>query len=70
MAEQSGFFDSIGHDRVYASGWLASYVAAIISNGVYNLELAVIANDNMSVKVQEGRAWINGYFIKILEIIT
>lgn len=64
MAEQSGFFDSIDNDRVYASNWLAGYIAAIISNGVYNLELAVIANDNMSVKVEPGRAWINGYFYK------
>lgn len=62
MAQKSGFFTSSSGDRKYGSDWLAQYIAAIISNGVYTTELTVSGgNGNMSVTVGAGRAWINGY---------
>ena len=61
MAENSGFFASVGGDRKYNADFLARWIASIISNGVYNGELAVAAGDHMQVIVPAGRAWINGY---------
>lgn len=62
MAQKSGFFTSSSGDRKYGSDWLAQYIAAIISNGVYTTELTASGdNGNMSVTVGAGRAWINGY---------
>ena len=62
MAENSGFFASVGGDRQYTTDFLADWVKSFISNGVYNGELAVTAGDGMTVKIPAGRAWINGYY--------
>ena len=62
MAENSGFFASVGGDRKYNMDFLARWVASFISNGTYNDELAVTADGSgMSVTLPAGRAWINGY---------
>lgn len=61
MAENSGFFASVGGDRKYDMSFLARWIASIISNGVYDGELAVTAGDGMAVTLPAGRAWINGY---------
>lgn len=64
MAERSGFFPYVAGDAnsEYDSAWLAQYIAAIISNGTYNGDLAVTADGSaMSVTLPSGRAWINGY---------
>ena len=62
MAENSGFFASVGGDRKYNADFLARWIASIISNGVYNGELAVTADGSgMTVTIPAGRAWINGY---------
>jgi hypothetical protein len=62
MAETSGFFPDVSGDREYTSDWLAKYIAAFISNGVYKSELAVTADGSaMAVTLPAGRAWINGY---------
>jgi hypothetical protein len=62
MAQKSGFFTSSGGDRKYGAAWLAQYLAAIISNGVFTTELTVTGGSgDMSVDVASGRAWINGY---------
>lgn len=64
MGERSGFFPYIPGDSnsEYNSDWLAKYIAAIISNGVYDGELGVTADGSaMSVMLHAGRAWINGY---------
>ena len=61
MAENSGFFVSVGGDRKYNADFLARWIASIISNGVYDGELAVTAGDGMAVTLPAGRAWINGY---------
>ena len=62
MAENSGFFASIGGDRKYNMDFLARWIASIIGNGVYNDELAVTADGSgMAVTLPAGRAWISGY---------
>ena len=62
MAENSGFFASVGGDRKYNMDFLARWIASIISNGVYDGELAVTADGSgMTVTIPAGRAWINGY---------
>ena len=61
MAEQSGFFASVGGDRRYGDDFIAQMIAAIIGNGVYNGELALTASgDGMNLTHPIGRAWING----------
>ena len=63
MAENSGFFASVGGDRKYNMDFLARWVASFIGNGVYDGELAVTADGStMSVTLPSGRAWINGYY--------
>lgn len=61
MAEQSGFFPDVSGDREYTTDFLALWIASIISNGVYDGDLAVAAGSNMQIVVPTGRAWINGY---------
>ena len=62
MAENSGFFASVGGDRKYNMDFLARWIASIIGNGVYDGELAVTADGSgMAVTLPAGRAWINGY---------
>ncbi|WP_432408644.1 hypothetical protein [Wukongibacter sp. M2B1] len=65
MAEKSGFFNSVNGDRKYKADFFAEYFASFIGNGVFpnpSDNLQVIANDNMTVTVKQGSAWINGYF--------
>ena len=61
MSESSGFFVSQNGDRKYTTDWLAKYIAALVTTGVYKDELAVRASDGMTVTVQPGRAWLKGY---------
>ena len=65
MAENSGFFASVGGDRKYNMDFLARWVASFIGNGVYDGELAVTADGSaMTVTLPAGRAWINGYYYR------
>lgn len=52
-------------DRVYLAEDFAEYFNSFISNGVFvnpSTSLQVMANDNMTITVETGKAWINGYF--------
>ena len=60
--EKSGFFKSNGGDRVYRTNEIANFFSKIFSNGIFNNGCKVIANDNMTVTVTEGYAFINGYW--------
>lgn len=61
MAEHYSFFNSKNHDRVYnASDW-ADYFVPFFKPGVFNGCLQVVANGGMTVKINEGYAWIDGY---------
>lgn len=61
MGQTSGFFVSQNGDRVYTPAWLAQFVHALVTNGVYVDEVGVTAMDGMTVAVGQGRAWIEGY---------
>ena len=64
MSEKSSFFDSIGDDRLYNSADFANYFNSLITNGVFpnpSTNLQVLTNNDMTVTVKAGKAWINGY---------
>jgi len=66
MAIRSGFFNSVNGDRKYDASRFAEYFASFIGNGVFpnpSDGLQVMANDDMTVTVKAGKAWINGYIL-------
>lgn len=67
--EKSSFFNAelVGEnwDRTYTAEDYANYFGSFVSNGVFpnpNTNLEVVANNNMSLILKPGKAWINGYF--------
>ncbi|GEM_PF-1832011 len=63
--EKSSFFNSVNGDRKYKAEEIASYFASFIGNGVFpnpSTSLQVASNNNMTVTLKPGKAWINGYF--------
>lgn len=73
MAQQCGFFNAEYHDgeydRVYNAEQFAAYFASFIGNGIFGdsmEELVVLARteNNMSVDVSTGQAWINGWWYR------
>lgn len=68
--EKSSFFDSINRDRLYKAQDYANYFNKFITNGVFPnpaTNLQVIANNNMTVTLKKGAAWINGYMYENTE---
>lgn len=72
--ERYSFFDAqqtnSGYDRTYNSADLAAYFASFVGNGVYAnpaRSLMVQASKGLTVKVLDGKAWINGYFYELSE---
>lgn len=66
MAIRSGFFNSVNGDRRYKADFFAEYFSSFIANGVFpnpSTGLQVIANDDMTVTLKPGKAWINGYYL-------
>ena len=59
--EKSSFFNDIDNDRVYFAEDFARHLAKYFTNGIFNNELKVIANNDMTVTIQEGDANIEGY---------
>ncbi len=67
MAEQSGIFPSVNGDRRYFTSFFAEYFADFISNGIYpnpSTQCQVLANNDMTVTLKPGNAYINGYRYK------
>ncbi len=63
--ERSAFFNSINGDRRYKAEVFAEYFSSFIGNGVFpnpSTNLQIIANDDMTITLSPGKAWINGYF--------
>ncbi|PRR78435.1 hypothetical protein CLLI_15190 [Clostridium liquoris] len=63
--ERSAFFNSINGDRRYKAEVFAEYFSSFIGNGVFsnpNTSLQARANDDMTMTLSPGKAWINGYF--------
>jgi len=64
MAEKSSFFNSVAGDRVYDASSFAAFFNSLITNGVFpdpSTNLQVISNNDMTVTISVGKAWINGY---------
>lgn len=71
MAIRSGLFNSVNGDRRYKADFFAEYFASFIANGVFpnpSTGLQVLANQNMTVAIKPGKAWINGYFLLMILI--
>lgn len=63
--EHSGLFNSNNGDRKYKAEDLAILFATFLSNGICpdpSTNLQVIANDDMTVTIKAGMAWIKGHF--------
>lgn len=67
--EKSGFFNANqvgeGYDREYLAQDFASYFASFISNGVFinpSTALQLTASTGRNVVLDNGQAWINGYW--------
>lgn len=72
----SGFFDAVEknglYDRVYNAEYFAHYFNLLVGNGVFpnpstGLQVKASSNPDMSVSVQPGDGWINGYFITLAD---
>lgn len=61
MAETSGFYPSVSGDRAYTTDFWADFIAALVTTGVYNGDLAVIPGTGMQVIIPAGRAMITGH---------
>lgn len=64
MGIRSGFFNSVAGDRKYNAGRFAEYFSSFIGNGVFPEPangLQILSNDDMTLTVKAGKAWIDGY---------
>lgn len=59
--EKYGFFNDVNDDRVYFSEDFARYFKKYFTNGVFNNELKVTANNDMTITIEPGDANIEGY---------
>ena len=59
--EKFSFFNDINDDRVYYAEDFARHLKKYFTNGIFNNELQVVANNNMSITIKEGDANIEGY---------
>lgn len=54
------FFNSRDGDRIYNADSFGEWLKPFFTNGVFNGDFAVTANDNMTVTVSGGKGFING----------
>lgn len=59
--EKFSFFNDIDDDRVYFAEDFARHLAKYFTNGIFNNELKVLANNDMTITIQKGDANIEGY---------
>lgn len=62
--ERSSFFNSINGDRKYEASDFAEFFNSLVTNGIFpnpSTNLQIMSNNNMSITVKSGKAWINGY---------
>ena len=71
MAEEYGFFNSVNGDRTYNADDWAAYFATFISNGVFpdpaNQLQVTTSGTDMTVDIQPGNAFINGYRFAVVD---
>lgn len=68
MAYRTGFFDAIDSDRTYGAADMSHYYEGLISDGVlanFGRGCKVLSNNDMSVSITPGKAYINGRYIQI-----
>lgn len=61
--EYSGFYNSVGGDRRYDQEFFGKLFGSFIGNGVFpnpSTNCQIVANDDMTITVKDGLAWING----------
>ena len=69
----SSFFDSTNHDRLYSSADFAAYFKQFIGNGIFynpSSSLQVAADSGLTVKVNVGSCFINGYCGRVIAAET
>jgi hypothetical protein len=62
--EKSSFFNSVAGDRKYQASSFAEYFNSLLTNGVFpnpSNNLQILSNNNSTITVKTGKAWINGY---------
>ena len=62
--EKSGFYNSVDHDRRYSSDDWAEYFALFFNNGVFKKGLQVVSNNDLTITIKPGYAFINGHYYK------
>lgn len=75
MAYTSGFFDAVDqgngvYDREYSAATFAHYFSLLVKNGVFadpstGMQVKASTSPNMTVSVQPGNGWINGYYVTV-----
>ncbi len=60
MGDYANFYNSKDNDRIYDADSFAEWLRPFFVNGVFEGELQVTANDDMTVTVQTGNGYING----------
>lgn len=59
--EKFSFFNDVNGDRVYYAEDWARHLKKYFTNGIFNNELNVLANNDMTITIKEGDANIEGY---------
>lgn len=59
--EKFSFFNDVNDDRVYYAEDWARHLKKYFTNGIFNNELNVLANNDMTITIKEGDANIEGY---------
>lgn len=59
--EKFSFFNDIDDDRVYFAEDFARHLEKYFTTGIFNNELQVISNNNMTITIKKGDANIEGY---------
>ncbi|MDE5946955.1 MAG: hypothetical protein K2G63_06615 [Oscillospiraceae bacterium] len=65
MAFTYGFFNAKNLDRVYTAEDFTDYLSGLICNGIldtYGQCFSITSNNNLTVTIGTGKAWINGHY--------
>lgn len=59
--EKFSFFNDVNDDRVYYAEDWARHLKKYFTNGIFNNELNVVSNNDMTITIKEGDANVEGY---------
>lgn len=60
VSEYAQFYNSDNHDRVYDADSMAEWLTPFFADGIFNGQMQVTANDDMTVSVAPGFGYIDG----------